>query len=517
MSAGDVLKAEETGEMPENADDLAVSAAEKTDVPAPEAAGVSLEDQEDDAWIDACRTEGTSLADDDTANGAEPADENDRNSDTEPSAEDEQDDALLAENSRRIAAMEETGTEATSKLGQAMGVIAERIDDLEDLAQEGVFDRTAESSGKSAARGDVAPYIENAERELEASKASGPMDIFDRIAQAAESQFDESRGSTAQRVSKLVDDRRVGTKKWTPSKTVKKRMEKLEAARLAAETDAEAAKSKIESPAETAETPETASGTAAAAVQAPQPTPEPVAEKPDVEEKIVISRRDKQHLADEEAADAASVSEDTASGPDDHIDPEDEDAALRIIPGARGRRRDRARKSRLDEDFEKIFEGEEGKPSIGSLRRKLRVGSAQQDEPADVAREEATVTDEPSTTEEVFGAEAEAEAPATPQKAGFFSRLFKRNPKPAPVADEGAPEAEAETEAMVDAFEADEKDDAPSLDFDATGTQDDEWDQINSEDREPTERRTSNVLIVGAVLVAATGVGVFIYRAFLGG
>ena len=539
MSAGDVLKADETGDSPETAANTADETVKKPDAAASASVEGSQEDRDDDAWIDACRAEGTSESDDDDSVTAEAKAAGEKVKDfnagvEELSAdveklrlqnEDGKHDAVLADLTGRVEAMEETGTEAISKLGQAMGVIAERIDDLEDRAQETVFDRVAESASPSHKRSDVAPYIENAERELEAAKKSGPTDIFDRIAQAAESEFDESRGSTAQRVSKLVDDRRVGTKKWTPSKTVKARMEKLEAARLAAEASAAEAETKAAET--TAKVSETKADTADSDLKAPQETkPEQVEETPVAEEKIVISRRDKQEHVEDESSDAAGVAEKTASDASDSTEDEADDAeALRIVPGARGRRRDRARKSRLDEDFEKIFEGEEGKPSIGSLRRKLRTGSQQAE--AENTEETAKTEDttEPSVTEETFGADAETAAPVA--KAGFFARLFKRNPKPAVALK---PKARAitsphrikdtattsdATEAMVEAFEADEKDLGPALDFEDTEAKDDEkWEKVDSEVSEP---RTSKTLVIGAMLVAAVGVGVFIYRAFLGG
>ena len=172
------------------------------------------------------------------------------------------------------------------------------------------------------------------------------MDIFDRIAKAAEDEFDgQASGAAARVIDNPGDGRRVGTKRWQPSKTVKRRMEQLEKAREEAppEVRQPAARSlrtnieEIVAP----EAPPVAKATAKSTARKAKPAPEP----------------------------------------DAGFDEED-DSGLSVVPGARGRRRDRARKSRLDEDFENVF-AEDDTPSIQNLRRKMRDRPAQDDAVAD--------------------------------------------------------------------------------------------------------------------------------------
>jgi len=269
--------------------------------------------------------------------------------------------------------------DAMSKFGHAIGALAEREDDFDDQS----LDYAAELANPSSARDEaVAPHIAAAERELETSRSGGgSLDIFDRIAQAAESQFDETRGSTAKRVSELVDDRRVGTKRWTPSKTMKQRMEKLEAARAAAAGE----------PVATPQTNDPASAAAgatvaSAAASAPSSSTATMVTPKSAKSAEAEDKADAELMAEEQRAAVAqpttieqNVDVDAAKASEEIED----DAAdtLRVIPGARGRRRDRARKSRLDEDFEKVFD-DDGKPSINSLRRKLRSSATAEAEAA---------------------------------------------------------------------------------------------------------------------------------------
>ena len=259
----------------------------------------------------------------------------------------------------KITSSEGRYDDALTKIGHALGLIAERIDGLETRMTSQVLSPvslTAMSSSldDSPIDDSVAPYIARAERELKARKESGSMDIFDRIAKAAESEFDgQVAGAETRIIENPGDGRRVGTKRWQPSKTVKRRMEQLEKARSNGGVEEDA-------PAETRETAAralrsdidaitaTAGGTARAETRAAT-APEPVL---DLE------------LDDEE----------------------DDDSGLSVLPGARGRRRNRARKSRLDEDFENVFVEDEGKPSIQSLRRKMRDRPIEEPEPEEVAK-----------------------------------------------------------------------------------------------------------------------------------
>ena len=282
---------------------------------------------------------------------------------TEPSPAPKQDDAspgllgLQAINvlNEKITSSEGRYDDALTKIGHALGLIAERIDGLESRMTNQTIASVAlaaapPSMDDAPIDDSVAPYIARAERELKARKESGSMDIFDRIAKAAESEFDGQASVTETRViDNPGDGRRVGTKRWQPSKTVKRRMEQLEQARggVAVKEDATAQKQ------------------------------EPAAR---------TLRADVDAITATESAKATSRAQAKAS-PEPVLDLDDEeedDSGLSVVPGARGRRRNRARKSRLDEDFENVFVEDEAKPSIQSLRRKMR------DRPVEVPEDEAS-------------------------------------------------------------------------------------------------------------------------------
>lgn len=410
MNSGESLQAEPSAS---DAADAISRKGDDSDVVIDTESQDDAEAQEDDAWIEACRQELDETDETDPSGSSVQAA---ASSDPVPgdSPEDNveilENKAVEAVSAADEAAIDKTGDDAMSKFGHAIGALAKNDDDLDAFPPE--------PAPKQAARDEaVAPHIAAAERELERSRSAAPLDIFDRIAQAAESQFDESRGSTAKRVSELVDDRRVGTKRWTPSKTMKKRMEKLEAARAAAEGGS----------AEPAPTPEAPAAVAASAPRSStaqmvspdakkQPEPKAKAAVMAEDEKVTISRRDRQPEM-EETLDAAQV-EGTDGTEEEELDAD----GLRVVPGARGRRRDRARKSRLDEDFEKIFD-DEGKPSINSLRRKLRSASATPE--GEAGGEEAAV----SAIAPAAAAETDIEEP----KKGLFARLLKSK-KPASAA-----------------------------------------------------------------------------------
>ena len=349
--------------------------------------------------------------------------------DVEEQSDDPQDDPV------QVAAEAEETDDAMSEFGNAISALAADDSPLDDFDDAPGLYNQPEPKADDA----VAPYIAQAERELEQSRARTSHDIFDRIAMAAESQFDNSRVAALAPVKELVDDRRVGTKRWTPSKTMKERMAKLEAARAAAESGEtlESRKKRRQSQQAVApkEVEETVTETAAVAEEAvttakpvakPAPEAEPaeevVAERAlDENERVKISRRDR-HAAAEQTEDAA-LDEDIADS--EELDDEDVDG-LRIVPGARGRRRDRARRSRLDEDFEKIFDEDE-KPSIRGLRRKLRSGAAAMHgtapsaEPAEDKAVKARKADDRRAVMQNLDSEDAAES------KGLFARLFRKN------------------------------------------------------------------------------------------
>jgi len=230
---------------------------------------------------------------------------------------------------------------------------------------------------------------------------------------------------------------------------------------------------------------------------APKPAPEPQAEKPTAaaDEKITISRRDRQPDIEDSIETESAGAEETAE-----VAHEDEDG-LRVIPGARGRRRDRARKSRLDEDFEKIFD-DEGKPSINSLRRKLRSGAA---EGADGENELLDEAGQAVGTTEDFSAEQDE------PKQGFFSRLLKRNKVEKPELDD------VDEEELVAAFEADRaKDNTPVFKKSKREVaEDDVW-----QDAAETTRKQNQIAlpIIGAgAAILLGGLAWFAYKFFFAG
>ncbi len=257
----------------------------------------------------------------------------------------------------KISSTEGRYDDALDKIGHALGMIAERIDGLEGRMTSDTITKVALAaapaepeelfSAPSVSDDAVAPYIAQAERELEARKGSSSMDIFDRIAKAAETEYNGQTGSIETRIlDNPSAGRRVGTKRWQPSKTVKRRMEQLEKAKKGELTGDPSIDIMPEDPRSLrADLEEITSG-----VNAPKTAT--TAAKPMLD------------LGDE-------------------IDM-DSDAGLSVVPGARGRRRNRARKSRLDEDFENVFEETGDKPSIQSLRRKMR------DLPVEAPEEEET-------------------------------------------------------------------------------------------------------------------------------
>jgi len=181
------------------------------------------------------------------------------------------------------------------------------------------------------------------------------------------------------------------------------------------------------------------------------------------------------------------------------VDEAEDDSAdtLRVIPGARGRRRDRARKSRLDEDFEKVFD-DDGKPSINSLRRKLRSSAATE------AEGEAGAV--------VTGDEAmDGEAGTQPKKKGLFSRLLQPKAK---QAAELPIEAELGTEEddLVAAFEAGSQPLGDNSDLDALG-----GDDLQAALETERKQKRIAVPIIGAgAAIALLGSGWFAYRFFFG-
>jgi len=162
------------------------------------------ESLDDDAWLEACRKD---LHEDTSKSSDTVHTRPDSLSMPHQMSDDGDKLAARADSSDSELAIDKTGDDAMSKFGHAIGAVAERDEDFDDQSLDYAAERANPSSVRDQA---VAPHIAAAERELETSRGGGSLDIFDRIAQAAESQFDESRGSTAKRVSELVDDRRVG-------------------------------------------------------------------------------------------------------------------------------------------------------------------------------------------------------------------------------------------------------------------------------------------------------------------
>ena len=454
----DDIESEATGEIDAADASVAESTSPQTEDMAEDDAGTASSESSEPVSADPAITSGddTDLADTTSMKATPPMAE----AELESQPSDQQQDA---------PATEETDN-AMSEFGDSMGTLAAQTDDLDALddfeSSVGLYD-SPDNSSSDEADSSVAPYIAQAERELEKTRSRSSHDIFDRIAMAAESQFDNARGSAMQRVTELVDDRRVGTKRWTPSKTMKQRMAKLEAARSAVEsgetfetrkkrretgqsvTADEMANAVDAGPVDTdsvdtgagssdaVDTATAASaaalGTAAVAAVAAAATQKPKAETAPAEdatrqsidenERVKISRRDRQAEAREQDE---SVEADDVSDFDE--DEEDVDG-LRIVPGARGRRRDRARRSRLDEDFEKIFD-EEDKPSIRGLRRKLRSGAAGKvgdAEPSGTKDEDTATSARKAEARRELMQQAEGEVIDPPR--GIFARLFKKKPR----------------------------------------------------------------------------------------
>ena len=373
----------------------------------------------------------------------------------------------------KISSSEERYDSALSKIGHALGVIAERIDGLEgritdqkitDVAmaaapsREEMPSHLAMTELPDAEDDSVAPYIARAERELKARKESGSMDIFDRIAQATETEFDGQKSSGSTRIIENPGDgRRVGTKRWQPSKTVKRRMEQLEKAKTG-----------------------TATGEAALDLSGDGPR----SLRADVEEITAA------------ATDTTAKTTSKAAPPVDFYEEDEDDAGLSVLPGARGRRRNRARKSRLDEDFENVF-AEDDAPSIQNLRRKLR------DRP---------IEDETAVEEEPKGG----------MLGGILGKKSAR--KAAPVVE---PEPDDEDDLMA-AFDApEEREEQPhkparkgkaaakkkaKVIVEDDDDDDDDWD--DEEDEKETRFAGGPLLYILIAGVAAAGF--FAYQQFLG-
>lgn len=243
-----------------------------------------------------------------------------------------------------------------SKVGHALGIIAQRIDNLEGRLTDRAITDIAMAAAPSAIEDDeeeddpgVAPYIARAEKELKAKKRKSASDIFDRIAQAAESEFNEKSATPGM---KIIDDaskgRRVGTKSWQPASAIKRRMqEAMEAAEASTRAKTTAQQSDDTAPSSTDIMPDQTQETSTEALTAG--TTDGAQEAPALDTREPIYDRD-----------------------------DFDDSGLSVVPGARGRRRNRARKTRLDEDFENVFAEEDGdKSSIQSLRRKMRERAAE--------------------------------------------------------------------------------------------------------------------------------------------
>ena len=353
----------------------------------------------------------------------------------------------------RLTSMETRYDSALDRISHAISVIGERIDGMENRMTDRAIQHVELPADLPREDSSVAPYIANAERELEAKKEARPLDIFDRIARAAETEFDVSRaGPPRSVIDESGDSRRIGTKKWTPSKTLKRRMQKLDDARGAAEAGGMRGPS-LSVTAEAASTPPVVP-TGEAFSEPVSKAASPMYRSDDGE--MRVDRRQKPNAAPQTApvmpeqhAAASSSFVDAIAEDDEALDDmafadeSHDDAGLSVLPGARGRRRDRARKSRLDEDFEDVF-GDEEKPSINRLRRKMRdTGAA---EPAGET------------------AETESEAEAKP---GFFARLFSGKKKAEAVETPDADEDEDDLKAAFGLAEPDHEDDAELDDVEA--------------------------------------------------
>jgi len=468
----------------------------------------NAESMEDSAWLQACRKE---LHDD-----PESSETADNRSDSLAMSDQISDDgenlATRSEASDSQVATEKTGDDAMSKFGHAIGALAESEDDFDEQSLDYAAELAAPSSRRDEA---VAPHIAAAERELETSRNAGSLDIFDRIAQAAESQFDESRGSTAKRVSELVDDRRVGTKRWTPSKTMKQRMEKLEAARAAAAGEAPAATdtdtgigtkvaaaagagaAAVAAKAASAPTSSTATMVKPKTQQTAKPEAEADAELIAEEQRVSEAQPSVEESAQAEMSNADEAVIGTGAVEDDAAD------TLRLIPGARGRRRDRARKSRLDEDFEKVFD-DDGKPSINSLRRKLRSAASSEAE-ADAESGVASANADSGVMDPESGVQ--------PKKKGLFSRLLQSKAKKAPEDDQLVDaDMDMDEDDLVAAFESDNQ---PLGETDIDDTLDDDDLQAALDTKRKQKRIAMPIIGIGAI-IGLVGIGWVAYRFLFG-
>lgn len=454
------------------------------EVPAGSVNSGDPEARRDDMWLEVSQS-----GEDDANNGQTVHEDDKRDSNTHHTNQANHNDDF-PEN----AAIKKTGDDAMNTYGHAIETVEDQ-DDLDQLKIDQSFQKPKAQSSRDDA---VAPHIAAAEREIEESKA-GPIDIFDRIAQAAESQFDESRGNTAKRVSELVDDRRVGTKRWTPSKTMKERMAKLEAARLAATGTPKTTASAEEQTRPAAAAP----GSSTAETVAPDKKrfsghPQPAETAPDEPVRMSHPR------AETETEDTYEPQDENAFEAASNDDEHDTDG-LRVVPGARGRRRDRARKSQHDEEFEKVFDEEE-KPSINSLRRKLR-SAPPEDTEADTGKS--------SVRKKISLAKV---MPAGPDdedseegKTGLFSRMLsatrKKQGKKLP-AEATEHDDLTDEEALIADFEADGEDDFLL-------EEDDNWQETIDRDR---KKRKLPVAVTGsAIAVLFGGLGWFLYSFLLGG
>lgn len=346
----------------------------------------------------------------------------------------------------RVKSNEERYNSALSEMNRLMGIVANRMEKLENRVEErvsvmGQVTNSAVSNENEydelPADDSVAPYIANAEREIRQNRSGGG-DVFDRIAAAAGAQYDASRSTDRIKIADTSNGNghRVGTEKWTSSRTVARRMQRLQAAKeheqahesFEADTDMplsgykgdqgqelahsqgqnaayeapeqfeqeiEAAHEKAQEEAIAKAAEESArSEEAKAQAAAAQPTENVIAAEQELaqqepaqaaqsqnEDQASVSENTDFSFGDANDADETGIAEEAAAPTPDtdetHNDEED-DGDLIVIPGARGRRRNRARKSKVDQEMEALFsEGDADPNSISGLRRKLRDTDAQ--------------------------------------------------------------------------------------------------------------------------------------------
>ena len=170
-------------------------------------------------------------------------------------------------------------------------------------------------------------------------------------------------------------------------------------------------------------------------------------------------------------------------------DDEEDDSGLSVVPGARGRRRNRARKSRLDEDFENVFGEDDGTPSIQNLRRKMR------QQP----------TDEPQVEEK--------------QKASLLGGILGRKSakKTAPTINDPIEPDAAEPSADLDELELDhEYSQDPTVSTQRKSVEIDDEDDEEWDDEEPGEASSMRKPLIYAVIALAAAVGFFAFQKFMG-